>query len=1126
MATSQHTLYLALLLCSISAVCSQVSMSNFIPFGRVLPADSPGPLMRYRITYNSEFWMMFASEFQCSLSEFSHVVECYLVHCTLDRPCIHSDDAHHCVFTASLYDDSFCLCSQPSAVLHPVCLNCVKHKPKFSTKGILYYSNSVACFNIQLCGDVESNPGPEQSDETTTRQHVSSQLPVSTVNLNIYIQNVRSLKNKLDTFHSLFTANLQPAGIFNCFALTETWLTADVADSEISIPDFTIFRNDRNGMRGGGVILGCHNSLHCYRRAEFEHPELELLWVELRLTQRNKMLLGVFYRPPSASYQSLVDFANILTTVSLHYSTVCIVGDYNLPSLIWSPDSRLPVSSGSNIDDAFVDLMTAHDLHQSNFSTTRGNNILDLILHSNHLTVSSTTGDDIFESDHNSLRAHFKLDTHTKLHQLSRRVYNYRKADLNDLRRTLECIPWNILGLTDNCEEATSLFHDLVEAALADVVPVVNPRRPSPPWFDGEVRQALKAKQKAFRKKKSDPTTENTLLFKTARTAFKHIARAKYIDYLSSLAADVGNNPKRFWSFVKNRSKRHALPSVLQNETTGEDASNPSRKASLLMDYFQSVYTPTSDDAREKPPLQSYNLDAMPVIHISDSEVLHELSKLDASKASGPDNLSCLLLKSYADIFHGPLAHLFRMALSSGTYPSQWKAANLVAVHKSGKKQNVQNYRPISLLPQVSKVFEKILCQRILQHVQPAVSEQQHGFVSGRDCSTNLTSLLQEAYHAVDRGRQLDVVYTDFSKAFDRVSHDLLLYKLTSYNLHPGLLQLLRSYLSNRKHRVVVEGQCSAWHTLPSGVPQGSILGPLLFTLFVNDIPILLCNKSLMFADDLKIFRQITSSADAQLLQHDLSKLLSWSSDWQLSLNANKCSVLSITLKRQPVLYDYHIGNDVLTRVNVQKDLGILIDTKLSFIPNVDHIIKKANRMSGLIWRNFRSINNKHALRTLYCTLIRPHLEYCTVTFNSISNYQEARIERVQRRFLNFMHKALNGHNDNVPEYVDLCDLYKLSPLSVRRTVNDCLFLHKHFHNHYSLTDANPFSLHVPVRRTRFANEHILHVPRSRVEVTKRGFVSRISSTYNGLHGRCDVFGVAGLASFRTQIYSAINHSA
>ena len=511
----------------------------------------------------------------------------------------------------------------------------------------------------------------------------------------------------------------------------------------------------------------------------------------------------------------------------------------------------------------------------------------------------------------------------------------------------------------------------------------------------------------------------------------------------------------------------------------------------------------------------------MPVVQISDSDVLRKLSEIKVSKASGPDNISGFLLKSCGDIFCGPLANLFRKALRSGAYPSQWKVANLVAIHKSGKRQNIANYRPISLLPRVSKVFEKIVCEQIMQHVQPAIAEQQHGFVPGRDCSTNLTSLLQEACRAVDQRRQLDVVYTDFSKAFDRVSHDLLLYKLTSYNLHPNLLLLLRSYLTNRKHRVVVDGQCSSWNLVPSGIPQGSILGPLLFNLFVNDIPQHLSSDCLMFADDLKIFRQISCSTDITNLQHDLDRLYSWSLAWRLCFNINKCSYISLTLKRKPINYNYHINNNVLNQVTVQKDIGVFIDSQLCFVPNVDHVIKKANRMSGLIWRNFRSIKDECTLRTLYCTLVRPHLEYCTVTFNSISSYQASRIERVQRRFLCFMYKNLNSSVCNL-EYLELCNLYKLSPLSVRRSVNDCLFLYKHFHNLFNVTDANPFSLHVHTRRTRLANEHILHVPRSRVEVTKRGLVSRISSTYNGLHGRCDVFGVASLGSFRNQIYHAI----
>ena len=179
--------------------------------------------------------------------------------------------------------------------------------------------------------------------------------------------------------------------------------------------------------------------------------------------------------------------------------------------------------------------------------------------------------------------------------------------------------------------------------------------------------------------------------------------------------------------------------------------------------------------------------------------------------------------------------------------------------------------------------------------------------------------------------------------------------------------------------------------------------------------------------------------------------------------------------------------------------------------------------MCGLVWRNFRSIKNEHVLRTMYCSLIRPHLEYCTVVFNSISAYQVHRIERVQQRFLYFMHKNLNNNGVNTLDYLDLCDLYRLQTLKLRRDVNDCLFLYKHFHNHFTITDANPYSLNAPTRRTRHAHKHIFHVPWSRIEVTKRGFISRIPTTYNGLHGKCDVFGAPSLNSFRKQVSRALS---
>ena len=222
----------------------------------------------------------------------------------------------------------------------------------------------------------------------------------------------------------------------------------------------------------------------------------------------------------------------------------------------------------------------------------------------------------------------------------------------------------------------------------------------------------------------------------------------------------------------------------------------------------------------------------------------------------------------------------------------------------------------------------------------------------------------------------------------------------------------------------------------------------------------------------------------------------------------------------------YTLGDNELKRVSVQKDLGIFIDSRLTFVPHVDSLVRKANRMCGLVWRNFRSLKSEAVLRTLYCSLIRPHLEYCTVVFNSISEYQAQRIERVQHRFLKFMNRNLNHHDDaSNLDYIDLCDRYRLPTLKLRRNVNDCLFLYKHLHNHFTVTDSNPFGLHTPTVRTRHAREHILHVPRSRIEVTKRGFVSRISSTYNGLHGTCDVFGAPSHNSFRKQVYKALSNT-
>ena len=211
---------------------------------------------------------------------------------------------------------------------------------------------------------------------------------------------------------------------------------------------------------------------------------------------------------------------------------------------------------------------------------------------------------------------------------------------------------------------------------------------------------------------------------------------------------------------------------------------------------------------------------------------------------------------------------------------------------------------------------------------------------------------------------------------------------------------------------------------------------------------------------------------------------------------------MSVTLKKKPVMHEYSFSDKNINCVYVQKDLGIFTDSKLTFVHYVSHLVKKGNRMTCLEFHNFHSCKNEQLLRTIYCTLIRPNLEYCTVVFNSILKSQSDRLERVQRRFLFFMFRSLLGtdrvsHLNDNPNYLQLCHLFNLPTLYDRRIVNDCVFLYKHTNNCYNLTDANPFSLHVPQCCTKSAANHIVHIPWSRVEATKQGFVSSISSTYN-----------------------------
>ena len=322
----------------------------------------------------------------------------------------------------------------------------------------------------------------------------------------------------------------------------------------------------------------------------------------------------------------------------------------------------------------------------------------------------------------------------------------------------------------------------------------------------------------------------------------------------------------------------------------------------ILCNLLSSVYSPAQDDDNIYDNTYLRNLQNCSLClsnQVIDCEAIYKkLNNLDCNKGAGPDGIPPIFIHKCAAELVLPLSLIFNESLSSGDFPSEWKVAKVVPIHKSNNDDIVSSYRPISILSTVAKIFESLICPRIQNHLKLYLSEEQHGFVESRSTSINLILFTELLTQTIDSGHQVDVIYTDFSKAFDKVSHGILIGKLRAYGITGSLLSWLSSYLTDRSFYVVVNGFRSSLRNISSGVPQGSHLGPVLFNFFINDIPnIFQFSATFMYADDLKLVKIIKSKDDASDLQSDLQRLVQWCQINKMHLNSSKCYHVKYTRK-------------------------------------------------------------------------------------------------------------------------------------------------------------------------------------------------------------------------------------
>ena len=553
---------------------------------------------------------------------------------------------------------------------------------------------------------------------------------------------------------------------------------------------------------------------------------------------------------------------------------------------------------------------------------------------------------------------------------------------------------------------------------------------------------------------------------------------------------------KSLYKHIKNTRTDNSGVSTL--ESNGRTHSTPKEKANALNTQFSSVFSPVSDSA---PDLGTPKSPTISDIHFTEEGVKKLLKNTKPNKAAGPDQIPAKFIKETGDQLAPALTLLFNASMHQSRIPDDWRHANVSPQYKTGKNNRSvpANYRPISLTCIICKVMEHCVTSHLMGHLDKygLLTDYQHGFRKSRSCETQLILTVDEISQALKDRKQVDCVLLDFAKAFDKVSHTKLISKLKHHGVDGPTLWWIKDFLANRTQVVVVDGMASDVAPVTSGVPQGTVLGPALFLVYINDLPDGLTSTPRLFADDCLLYRIIDTQADCNALQNDLNTLQEWEKKWDMEFAADKCKVLTITLKTKKdiKIQNYKIHGHILERVDSAKYLGVTLDSKLDFNKHIGDICKKANNTRQFLQRNLRRCDTKTKAAT-YTTFVRPILEYASTVWDPHNcarlGHQRERLEKAQVNAAKYATGQWKRSQNVTP-----ADL-KWPPLQERRAHSRLLMLHKIKHNIVAIPlHLLPPMTSVSVTTRGAAQKH--NVPSARIIPRERSFMHAAPSMWNGL---------------------------
>ena len=938
-------------------------------------------------------------------------------------------------------------------------------------------------FNLQS----QSNVTPEEFNEFIESKYSNNDL---CNNLSCIHVNSRSLSRNFDAF-SLFLSSLSIQS--SVIGVTETWLSDDSPLSMCNISGYEFVGNNRKSKRGGGVGFYIRKDISFKRRTDFDINTdfLESIFIEIENTS-SSIVICVMYRPPSQSVDDFFESLNtILNNVHQEKKTFYLMGDFNI--------DLLKVGNVQNAND-FLDLLLLNSMapliHYPTRVTDSSASLLDNIFTNDSCQIQSG----IFLSD---------VSDHFPVYCICNSIVSVLKDEQKRSKRDLN--ENNIVQFLQSLESSDfvfdkndpnnsynnflALFTDRYNEAFP-VISKCNRRRVNDnPWCSKEIQKLIKKKCKMYKLYIKNPTSYRKEVYRKCRNEITNkIKLAKKVYYEKKLASCQGNS-KKTWDVIngamgKNCKKKSVIKSIKCNNST---VSNKKEICNSLNTYFSNIgqdINSTFNDSNESDYLKYVEKNKSTIFFkpITCKELIDCVTNLKNNTSAGYDDIDIIIVKRSIHLICKPLCAIFNQCMENGIFPEKMKIAKVVPVFKNGSPEIMSNYRPISVLSVFSKIFEKCISARLVEFLEKCniIKKNQYGFRAGHSTSSAVTDFIHKVVNAIDNGEILLGLFLDLSKAFDTLDHKILLAKLRKYGIRGVTLQLFKSYLSNRKQFVCIDDNVSEYKNIRCGVPQGSILGPILFLLYINDLPnVSKVLKCILFADDTSIFLSHNDIVPLQkIFNNELQHVTKWMCTNKLSINISKTNFMIFSKKKcNNENVSIKMCNSQIKQVSSLRFLGLIIDNKLNWANHINYVCNKVSKNIGIMYK----LNSlpKSVLKLIYNTIILPHLYYGITAWGNAHATHIQRLTLLQKRAIRIVaHAPFLAHTqplfaslkilrlNEMYMYQSAIFMYLCQHLLLPSSLLELYSLNNHFHN-YNTRSANNY--HLPKSHTSFFQRSIIY---------------------------------------------------